>query len=125
MVVDDEVAQLWVDVLKSEGFEVDGFNCPVEAEKAFGLKEYDLLVSDFSMPKIMGDELLMRLKKKKPPLRALMVSGHMDAPMAAQTAGYDVFVSKPASIGEFLRGVRSAIDSHRTDERDATERILP
>ena len=118
MVVDDEIAQLWVDILQDSGFNADGFHDPIAAVEAFEPKEYDLLVSDFLMPTVKGDELLRRLREKKPDLRAIMVSASMDAPRAAQEAKFDAFLPKPVTIAEFLRGIQRAMNGS-TDPQPA------
>ena len=36
----------------------------------------DLLITDYLMPSMMGDELLARLRERRPNLKALIISGH-------------------------------------------------
>ena len=38
----------------------------------------DLVITDYLMPSMTGDELLGRLRAQRPHLRALMVTGHAD-----------------------------------------------
>ena len=36
----------------------------------------DLLITDYLMPAMMGDELLGRMRERRPSLKALVISGH-------------------------------------------------
>ena len=36
----------------------------------------DLLITDYLMPAMMGDELLGRIRERRPSLKALVISGH-------------------------------------------------
>src|SRR5262249_7357102 len=38
----------------------------------------DLLITDYLMPSMLGDELLGRLRQRRPHLRALVVTGYVD-----------------------------------------------
>ena len=50
--------------LRSEGFEVDTFKNGEEAINGFEKKQYDLGLFDIKMPKMNGNELLMKVQIK-------------------------------------------------------------
>jgi len=60
----------------------------------------DLLITDYLMPSMTGDELLGRLRETKPGLKALLVSGHGEI-LARELAGWwekEAHLSKPFRV---------------------------
>ncbi|MGA8485120.1 MAG: response regulator, partial [Nitrososphaeraceae archaeon] len=57
-----------------EGLEVYGFTSPSDAFEHIRLNvlNYDLVLSDFKMPEIIGIELLTKIKELKPSVKALL-----------------------------------------------------
>ena len=51
--------------LKSEGFEVDTFLNGEDAMSSFEKKTYDLRLFDIKMPRMTGNELLMKIRSSK------------------------------------------------------------
>ena len=47
-----------------------------EALAAAGQSRIDLLITDYLMPSMTGDELLGRLRETQPDMKALIVTGH-------------------------------------------------
>jgi CheY-like chemotaxis protein len=39
-------------------------------------RRFDLLITDYLMPSMMGDELIARLRERRPSLKALVITGH-------------------------------------------------
>ncbi len=73
--------------------------------------EIHLLISDMIMPEIGGKELAVRLRKRFPALKVLLMSGK--AAKEADTAldGISGFIRKPFSAFELVRRVREILDS--------------
>jgi len=67
----------------------------------------DLLVLDAMLPGLNGVELLRRLTKRLPGLRALVFSGHENPVVVREMleAGASGFVEKTAEIVEFKKGL--------------------
>ena len=53
--------------LQQEGFEVDTFMNGEEAMSGFEKKKYDLGLFDIKMPRMNGNELLMKVRSSKKP----------------------------------------------------------
>jgi two-component system cell cycle sensor histidine kinase/response regulator CckA len=50
-----------------------------DGEEAFAIASQlriDLLITDYLMPSMMGDELIGRLRERRPDLKVLVVTGH-------------------------------------------------
>lgn len=119
LLAEDEPAsrQLMVATLRTEGFTVldapDGPSAEALAGK-FGVP-IDLLVTDFTMPGMTGDQLADRLRPRFPAMKVLLITAHQgEAPV--QQAIVDqafkkgaAFLGKPFTPEEFVRKVRAVL----------------
>lgn len=105
VIIDNDTALLrgLTIILSREGFKVDSFDDPLEAcayvEQGGAV---DVLIVDYVMPKLRGDEVLKRMKKHlRKECRVLLISGHSDiiSPIDAEEMGVDAFLPKPIDIG--------------------------
>jgi DNA-binding NtrC family response regulator len=82
---------------------------------------YDLILCDIKMPKMDGVEVLGKIKKVKPEIPVIMISGHGDLDTAVQTMRLGAFdyISKPPDLNRLLTTVRNALDRNQL----ATENI--
>lgn len=80
MLVDDEpdITAVLKSGLQRKGFQVDAFNDPTTALKAFVPGRYDLVISDVRMPKMNGLELAYELKKRDPTQRIVFLTAYLD-----------------------------------------------
>lgn len=74
--------------------------------------DYDLVLCDIKMPKMDGVEVLEAVKKIKPEIPFVMISGHGDLETAIQTMRLGAFdyISKPPDLNRLLNTVRNALD---------------
>ena len=74
--------------------------------------DYDLVLCDIKMPKMDGVELLEAVKKIKPEIPIVMISGHGDMETAINTMRMGAFdyISKPPDLNRLLNTVRNALD---------------
>lgn len=75
-------------------------------------EDFDLVLCDIKMPKMDGVEVLESLKKVKPEIPFIMISGHGDLETAIQTMRLGAFdyISKPPDLNRLLNTVRNALD---------------
>ena len=74
--------------------------------------DFDLVLCDIKMPKMDGVEVLEAIKKIKPEVPIVMISGHGDLDTAVNTmrlGAYD-YISKPPDLNRLLNTVRNALD---------------
>ena len=116
LVVDDEpfVAQLLVDTLVADGYEVDTAANGLLALEQIEQHVYDLILSDLRMPELDGLGLYRQLELRRPDLlqRMIFISGTIDDPTYRrflEHAGVPV-LPKPF---------------HLDDVRQLTERFFP
>ncbi|MGO4770051.1 sigma-54-dependent transcriptional regulator [Flavobacterium sp. W22_SRS_FK3] len=74
--------------------------------------DYDLVLCDIKMPKMDGVEVLEEVKKIKPEIPMVMISGHGDMETAIHTMRLGAFdyISKPPDLNRLLNTVRNALD---------------
>ena len=75
-------------------------------------EDFDLVLCDIKMPKMDGVEVLEAMKKLKPEIPIVMISGHGDLDTAVNTMRLGAFdyISKPPDLNRLLNTVRIALD---------------
>lgn len=108
LLVDDEeqVVQVTGEILQSLGYTVVGKTSAVEAVKTFNESpdEFDLLISDLTMPELTGLEVSKKVKAVRPDLPVILFTGFSDqvSKDAAVEAGVDEYCMKPISMQELF-----------------------
>src|SRR5210317_56988 len=74
--------------------------------------DFDLVLCDIKMPKMDGVEVLEAVKKIKPEIPIVMISGHGDLDTAVNTMRLGAFdyISKPPDLNRLLNTVRNALE---------------
>ncbi|RZJ25551.1 MAG: sigma-54-dependent Fis family transcriptional regulator, partial [Flavobacterium sp.] len=97
---------------ESETYEVEEAEDGVTGFEKIKSTDYDLVLCDIKMPKMDGVELLEAVKKIKPEIPIVMISGHGDMETAINTMRLGAFdyISKPPDLNRLLNTVRNALD---------------
>ena len=84
-----------------------------EGLECFEKKHYPLVITDIKMPKMDGIEVLVAVKKIKPEIPVVMISGHgdIDTAVSSMRLGAFDYISKPPDLNRLLNSVRIALDS--------------
>lgn len=116
LIIEDEAAirRVLVKILSEEN---DSYQVDEAEDGAVGLEkikntDYDLVLCDIKMPKLDGVEVLEAVKKIKPEIPMVMISGHGDMETAINTMRLGAFdyISKPPDLNRLLNTVRNALD---------------
>ena len=102
-------------VEESKEYEVEEAADGVEGVEKLKKEDYDLVLCDIKMPKMDGMEVLAEVKKLKPEIPFVMISGHGDletAVNAMRLGAYD-YISKPPDLNRLLNTVRNALDKKK------------
>ena len=109
LLVEDDPAVNYVlkRYLEAAGFAVLAAGDGKEALGLFASSTVDLVVTDFRMPGMTGEELLLALRAQRPGLPALIVSAYANE-LAVQIPGVPV-LSKPVDAGELVGMVNNLL----------------
>ena len=105
--VDDEkeITYMGKRMLESLGYTVDIKSDSKTALEVFkkNPNKYDLLVTDQAMPKMMGTELIGEIKKIRPDLKSIIITGYQDSipRNAMEQFGITDIISKPLILSDF------------------------
>ena len=115
LVVDDEplVRAFTSEVLGLEGYVVLEAPGPAEGFRiAAGYAgPIDLVISDVVMPGGDGRDLVERLRRMRPTIKALYISGHIEADVARGTLSSAAFLQKPFTMDVLVDTVRAVLDA--------------
>ncbi len=102
-------------VEENETYIVDEAENGLQGIEKFKADDYDLVLCDIKMPKMDGEEVLENLKKIKPEIPVVMISGHGDLETAVNTMRLGAFdyISKPPDLNRLLNTVRNALDNKK------------
>jgi len=111
-------------VVERDGHRVRCFENAVKCLSVLRTAECDMLITDVNMPEMDGVELLRHVKRIRPGLAVLVVSGYGDIPLAVRAvkAGAFDFMEKPLDGERLLAAIRSL--SQRSAEENMVGRAL-
>jgi len=116
LLVDDEeqVVAVTGELLESLGYKVTGKTSAPESWLLFSKSsdEFDLVITDLTMPHLTGLELCKRIKEIRTNIPIILFTGYREefSSDAAKAAGVDAFLMKPVSFKEMARIVRKTLD---------------
>jgi len=116
LIIEDEAAirRVLAKILseESDSYIVDDAEDGLQGLEKIKNNDYDLVLCDIKMPKMDGVEVLEAVKKIKPEIPMVMISGHGDMETAIQTMRLGAFdyISKPPDLNRLLNTVRNALD---------------
>ncbi|MGH7334310.1 MAG: sigma-54-dependent transcriptional regulator [Candidatus Rokuibacteriota bacterium] len=126
LIVDDEhaIQASLRGVLEDEGYRVTAVGTGVDALRALAEEVPDLVFLDIWMPGRDGLETLSEIKRRRPEVAVIMISGHATietAVKATRLGAYD-FIEKPLSLEKVLLTVNRALEHARLARENETLR---
>jgi CheY-like chemotaxis protein len=138
LVVDDDpnLTDLLVDTLEVIGYEAVPAGSAQQALSLLGEQQFNLVITDISMPGMSGIELLQEVKRLEADLPVMLITGvgSDELEEEAYQYGADGFLSKPfrigkieAEIGKLLKGLHRRrvllVDDHQEFLSSSKERL--
>ena len=125
---DEDIArENLVHIIKGEGYEVVAAEDGTKASLLLQDEEFDLVLTDLSMPGISGMELLEKIKSEWPDIEVLVITGYatIDSAVEAMRKGAYHYISKPYKIDEIRLLVNKAIEKRclRREVNDLRQQI--
>lgn len=117
LIVDDEVSTtaLLKGFLVKQGYEIFTEQDPETAFSMIRDQQFDLLISDYRMPKMNGLELIKKVREIDPVIAILMISayGSIETAVKIIKAGASDYLTKPIDLKELLILIDKCIDKKR------------
>lgn len=125
LVVDDEAGtlKLMESILKRNNLIPVCYSSALDALKSFEVGEYDLILSDYYMPGLNGDEFLTIVRKKDRYIPFIVLTVNNDIQNAANLLkhGADDYISKPVVKEELVFRINKNIEEKK--DRKILDRI--
>ncbi|HPP05990.1 MAG TPA: sigma-54 dependent transcriptional regulator [Syntrophorhabdaceae bacterium] len=116
IIVDDEegILMLLTEFLRENGYEVDPFIDSKEALSALKAGGYQILITDMSMPKIDGLQLISYIQKEYLNTLGIVITGYgtLENAINAMRCGAFDYILKPFKLEDILTIVESAVYYH-------------
>ena len=115
LLVEDEemLRDLGISFLESEGFRVLAAKDGVEAVALFETHgdEIGLVVCDLGLPRLGGREAFLKMKERRPGVRAIVASGYLEPVIRSEMlkAGVIDTIQKPYDFNDLVAKIRSII----------------
>jgi len=116
--VDDEpeITFMGKKMLENLGYKVSISSNSISALEEFkkNPEKYSLLVTDQSMPNISGTELAIMMKKIRPELRVIIITGYADnlSDETLSQSGISEVILKPMILDDFSKVIRRVLDKN-------------
>ncbi len=128
LVVDDEemIRDLCTHILMSEGYSVKASASGADALEEVDRAHIDLLITDIKMPGMDGLDLFERIKKRKPDIVTIFITGHgtLDTAIESLMRGVEGFVLKPFTQEELVTAVERAVTRSRLQKENIRLKAL-
>jgi CheY-like chemotaxis protein len=109
LIVDDNSLGLAArrSVLEELGHKVVTSTAPQDALELCGKQRFDIVVTDYKMPKMTGVEFISRLRKQHPAIRVILISGFTDTlGLNEANTGADIVMQKSShEVSQLIRSV--------------------
>ena len=125
MVVDDEpaVAAFLSNALARFGYRTTTFTSAEAALQNLGddTEEYDLIITDMTMPRMSGEDLLREAQRVRPGLPVVVCTGYSASmtPERAYELGAAGYITKPLSVNELAHQIRRILDLDTASVRES------
>lgn len=116
LIVDDEESMVDIGRRRLErlGYQVEARTNPIEALELFQADpdQFDLVITDMTMPHITGDRLVKEILKIRPDIPTILCTGFSEKidEEKAKKIGVRQYIEKPFDRGKLSRLVRKALD---------------
>lgn len=114
-------------VLEELGYRIVTCTSGADALEQFDSNRFDLVVTDYKMPRMDGLELIGRLRKVTPDLPIVLVSGYVDTMgLNEASTGADVVIQKSANeVSHLVRSVNRLLRRKSPPKKPNTSQATP
>ena len=127
LIVDDDktILKSLQDVLRLEGYYVDGVETGREALEKSEAGFYNLALIDIKLPDMEGTELLKKMHDSFPKMIRIIVTGYPDLENAVKSLnfGADAYLVKPVDTRKLLKVVAEKMREQQEAEEITQEKV--
>ncbi|MEA1883584.1 MAG: response regulator [Thermotogota bacterium] len=128
LVVDDEddFREIFIKRLKKREFNVTGAESGEKALQILDKQLFDVVILDVKMPGMDGVETLKEMKRMRPLMEVIMLTGHstVESAIDGMKLGAFDYIMKPADLDELLEKMSQAYEKKRAHEQKIQESRL-
>jgi DNA-binding NtrC family response regulator len=129
LVVEDEpkMQEVLAEALRFEGYNVAATSTGEDALARLEAEEFDVIITDISLPGVSGIEVLERARVLNPIAAVILITGYatVDTAIKALQKGAAEFLQKPLDLGELTRCIGRVLESRRgLETAQARERVV-
>ncbi len=126
LIADDEplTLELIVERLQAEGYEVEVVSSGEEAIEAAKASNFNVVLTDLSMPGVSGMEVLAHISQNHPDTLVIVLTGFgtIETAVEAMKRGAYDYLSKPANLDEIIITLKRAIELKNLKEENVALR---
>lgn len=118
---------MFTDLLKGEGYQVDSTDCGRDALEMLSRAHYVLVVVDLVLPDISGLEILSLVRESYPTVEVILVTGNanLESAIFALKHGARDYLVKPVNPDEFKHSVSQCMQQRQLlDENEELKKML-
>ena len=117
---EDDLREVPVKRLKTEGFGVDGCRDGQEALEYLDAADYNLVILDIMMPRLDGLSVLRKMRSGGNPVPVLLLTAKDAVSDRVQglDAGADDYLTKPYAFEELMARIRALVRRNSTEKSD-------
>jgi DNA-binding NtrC family response regulator len=128
LIIDDDenIRKVLQTILEDEGYFVETADTAKKgierSEKAF----YNLALIDVRLPDMEGIELLSKMRKTKPKMRKIIVTGYptLQNAISAVNKGADAYVMKPFEVEKILQTIQDQLKKQEEEKSYSEDRVV-
>jgi DNA-binding NtrC family response regulator len=120
LVVDDEMdfLEMTVKRMQKKGIQCEGVPSGYEAVEKINNENFDVVLLDVKMPGMDGIEVLREIKRIKPLIEVIMLTGHasVESGIEGMKLGAFDYLMKPMELDKILETIQDAYEKKRLQE---------
>ncbi len=124
LVVDDEpfVCDAVKMMLAFDGHDVETANSGKDALRLFAKGKFDIIITDFAMPVMKGDELAAAIKAQAPDQPIVMITAYAEMLQSSDNplTGVDSIISKPFLLDDLRQAIAKVLREKGPSDKTAS-----
>jgi len=113
-------------VFQKQGCTVDMAMSGREGIDRASREDFDVVITDYKMPDVNGDEVVKEIKQKKPEQPIIMITGYAEIlpEKQAKRLGVEDYITKPFNPDEIIGAVSRVLDRGTINKNALAEKIM-